>query len=500
VVPASRIRTLNQAPVRPDGDFVLYWITTTRRVHSSFALERAVWWANELNLPLVVLEALRTDYPWASERLHRFVLDGMADQLSAFDRPGVSYLPYVERERGGGRGLLAALGARAAVVVGDDYPVFFLPQMLAAAARQLPVRFELVDSRGLLPMRASERVFARAYDFRRFVQRWLPDHLAERPQNDPLAALVARPVPDLSAITARWPMATAQELQPEHPLLAGLPIDHEVGPVAERGGARQADRVLQRFVAERLVRYQERNHPDVEAASGLSPWLHFGQLGAQQVFDAVARAEGWSPQRLGSERRGAKSGFWQMSEAAEGFLDELITWRELGANFAVHRDDYDRLDSLPDWAQHTLGAHAADPRPVIYPLDTLAAAKTHAPLWNAAQRELLHTGRMQNYLRMVWGKKVLQWSPSPEEALAVLIELNDRYALDGRDPNSYAGMLWVFGRYDRAWGPERPIFGKLRYMSLKNTQRKLKLTRYLARWSATRVARNNQVLHAGDGC
>ncbi|MFO0634824.1 MAG: hypothetical protein U0168_18430 [Nannocystaceae bacterium] len=163
-----------------------------------------------------------------------------------------------------------------------------------------------------------------------------------------------------------------------------------------------------------------------------------------------------------------------------------MTWRELGHNFAAHRDDIDRYESLPSWAQATLAHHAGDPRPWCYELEALTQARTHDPLWNAAQTELVESGVMHNYLRMLWGKLVLQWSATPREALASLVELNNRWALDGRDPNSYSGILWIFGRYDRPWGPERPVFGTVRCMTSDSARRKLDLTRYLARWGAQR--------------
>jgi len=173
-----------------------------------------------------------------------------------------------------------------------------------------------------------------------------------------------------------------------------------------------------------------------------------------------------------------------MSPGAEAFLDQLITWRELGFNMSSMREDYAEFSSLPDWAQETLAVHEGDPRPRAYSLVEFREARTHDPLWNAAQRQLLKEGRIHNYLRMLWGKKILEWSPSPRDALAVMIELNDRYALDGRDPNSYSGIFWCLGRYDRGW-PERPIYGKVRSMSSKNTMRKVSLDKYLKTFSSS---------------
>jgi len=164
-------------------------------------------------------------------------------------------------------------------------------------------------------------------------------------------------------------------------------------------------------------------------------------------------------------------------------LDELITWREIGYNMCWQRDDYDQYDSLPNWAKQTLAEHADDERPELYDLDDFERARTHDPLWNAAQIQLVREGRIHNYLRMLWGKKILEWSASPQDALAIMIELNNKYALDGRNPNSYSGIFWVLGRYDRAWGPERPIFGKIRYMSSDSTARKVRVGNYLKQYA-----------------
>jgi deoxyribodipyrimidine photo-lyase len=266
--------------------------------------------------------------------------------------------------------------------------------------------------------------------------------------------------------------------------LRSLPIDHDVAPVHDASGGSAAGRaVLDAFLSDRLARYADRSHPDADASSGLSPWLHFGHLSTHEVFRAVARREGWKPSRIGTDWSGKKEGFWGMSPEAEAFLDELITWRELGFNMLTRRPDAAHdFDSLPPWAIRTLEAHATDPRDPLYDRETLERAGTHDPVWNAAQRELRERGRIHNYLRMLWGKKILQWSSSPREALATMLHLNDRWALDGRDPNSASGIFWCLGRYDRAWGPERPVFGTVRYMTSENTVRKLHLKEYLRRF------------------
>jgi len=480
-VPDIRIRVANPAPPDPAGDRVVYWMIAARRVGFNFALQRAADWARELGRPLVVLEALRCDYPWASDRLHRFVLDGMRDNQRRLAGSAVAYHPYVERERGAGRGLLAALAERAAAVVTDDYPTFFLPRMMATAAAGLKVRLEAVDSNGLLPLAASDRAHATAASFRRFLQRSLVEHLAHCPLADPLATALppARPLP--SEIARHWPAADLERLATE---LGSLPIDHGVAPAPTSGGSDAAERALGSFLDGKLERYAElRNRPEDDATSGLAPYLHFGHISAHQVFLDLATSQRWTPADLASRADGRRAGWWGLGESAEAFLDQLLTWRELGFGFCRHRPDHDRWESLPEWARTTLSAHAGDPRQHLYSLDQLAAAATHDPLWNAAQRQLVREGRLHNYLRMLWGKKILEWTREPREALEDMVELNNRYALDGRDPNSYSGIFWVLGRHDRPWGPERPIFGTVRFMSSTATARKLPLRSYVARYS-----------------
>lgn len=463
-------------------------MTAFRRLGSNFALDRAAARARELGRPLVILEALRCGYRWASHRHHRFVLDGMAEHARQLAGSPVAYYPYVEPEAGAGSGLLEALAARACLVVGDDAPIFFLPRMVAAAAARLPVRLELVDSNGLLPVAAAPQAYPTAYALRRFLQKALPEHLGDFPLEEPLAGLPG-PAPAIPReILRRWPPASPDLLAGKPEALAALPIDASVAPVAVlRGGTSPARDHLARFLDRRLSRYADaRNDLENEAASGLSPYLHFGHIGTHEIFRALAEHESWTPLRLSADRRGAKEGWWGMSPGAESFLDELVTWRELGLNLTSRRDDYDRYESLPDWARATLDRHADDPRPELYTLQQFAAGQTDDPLWNAAQGQLLQEGRIHNYLRMLWGKKILHWSESPREALRILIELNNRYALDGRDPNSYSGIFWCLGRYDRPWAPERPVFGVIRYMSSESTRRKIKVDGYLRRYAPGR--------------
>ncbi len=481
-IPAGRIAVCNRAPVRADGDYVLYWMIAARRTTWNFGLQHAVHRARELGKPLVVLEGLRSDYRWASDRLHRFVLQGMRDNAKRLERPGIVYYPYVEPQRGAGKGLLAALASRACHVVTDDFPCFFLPRMVEAAARTMPVRLEAVDSNGLLPLSETSQDFPTAYAFRRFLQKNLRPHLEAFPERDPLYRVrLAEACSIPRDVAQRWPQATPQLLAGGS--LAAFPIDHAVPESATEGGAVAAARALDAFLPI-LPRYlDEHSEPEADVTSGLSPYLHFGHVAAHAVAHAVLEREDWTPRDVSSQASGKRQGWWGTSAATESFLDELVTWRELGYVFCRHRADYNQFESLPGWALATLAKHARDRRAYKYDHATFENARTHDPLWNAAQTQLVREGRIHNYLRMLWGKKILEWSPTPQAALETLVELNNRWALDGRNPNSYSGIFWVLGRFDRAWGPERPIYGTVRYMTSENTARKFHVADYVQRYA-----------------
>ena len=383
-VPAIRIRPVNEALVRQSGGYVLYWMMAYRRPSWNYSLDRALEWAGELGKPLLVFEALRSGYRWASDRFHRFVIDGMEDNRRAFEKSPIAYYPYLEPDTGAGKGLLSKLASKAAVVITDDYPCFFLPHAVEAAADQIDIRLEAVDSNGMLPLRVADRVFPTAYAFRRFLQKRLPEHLVESPRARPLAHL---DIPKMRSaprgITQQWPSAVGY-LDTDKSLV-NLPIDHGVYPVGYRGGSAEGKKVLRRFLA-RLSSYDElRNHPDEEATSRLSPYLHFGHVSVHEVFAALARQESWSSRNLKQAATGSRSGWWGLGPSAEGFLDELVTWREVGFNMAWQRDDFEEFESLPDWAKATLVQHAGDPRPHLYTLEEFETGRTHDSLWNAAQ-------------------------------------------------------------------------------------------------------------------
>jgi deoxyribodipyrimidine photo-lyase len=462
-------------------------MTASRRTSFNFGLQRAAEFSRALGLPLTVLEALRSEYRWASARLHRFILQGMSDNARTLARRGITAHPYVESNPGDGKGLLSALAEDAAVVITDSFPTFFLPRMVAAAGRTLPVRLEAVDSNGLIPLDSTESEFATAYSFRRHVQKTILGHLEHLPLEDPLAEDLPASAPIPEQIAQRWPRAPQDLLDCEPTAIEKLPIDHSVGATGLEGGETPGRERLRRFISTRLADYGElRNRPDDNAASGLSPYLHFGHLSAHEVVLEILRSQRWTPEDTVDPANGRRAGWWGLGDSAEGFLDQIITWRELGYQFCHHRADHEQWSSLPGWAQATLEEHAADSRDHLYSLEQLRDAQTHDPLWNAAQTQLVSEGTIHNYLRMLWGKKILEWTEHPRQALEIMLELNNRYALDGRDPNSVSGIFWVLGRHDRAWGPERPIFGKVRYMSSQNTARKVPVKRYLEEYGPQR--------------
>ena len=476
----ARLRRLNDRPSRPQGDYVLYWMQVYRRLERNHALDYALRCAEELGRPLVVYEGLRLDYPWASRRLHRFILEGMAANVARAAALGLNYWPYVEKAKGEGRGLLRRLAERACLVVTDDYPCFIVPGQSAALARKAEVPVIAVDSNSLVPLSLlGPPVYAAAHlrprIHKAFAEAW-PHRAAKKPRIKDGACRRVRAPFDL------W---RARDLTA---FLEGLPLDASVPPVSGTPGGTQAARQrLRRFLKKRLEGYAEHRSeprsPETGHASGLSPYLHFGHISIEEIVENVLATTGdWSPEELRLHNRGKREGFFCDDPDVNSFLDEALTWRDVGFNWHWSRqeDAHSLQSALPAWALETLGAHAGDERPWLYTPEEFEAGATHDPLWNAAQRELVATGVIHNYLRMLWGKKVLEWSASPAAAYHTLEQLNNKYALDGRDPSSYTGILWCFGLFDRPWAPERKVLGRIRYMSSENTARKFDLTPYYA--------------------
>ncbi|MCS7237564.1 MAG: deoxyribodipyrimidine photolyase [Thermoguttaceae bacterium] len=483
--PPERILWTNGQKPRPDGACVVYWMTAFRRLGWNFALDRAVAWAEKTHKPLLIVETWSPCFPWSSERQWAFVAQGMKEKIGLTRHGLARYYPVVETKSGELIRIFRRVGTQAVCVVTDFYPLRAWRKQLTEVAAAVPVLVEAVDSNGLVPLAVCDRIFARAFDFRRFWQKNFRRFYAVQPSESPLKRLSAGgELPREMAALLSPVVARTKEFLEDRRLWTKLPFACDVPPVDMPGGTAPARDRLERFILKHLATYaRDRNHPDLQATSGLSPYLHHGFISAQEVFAAVTAVERWTADRPTRPASG-QVGFFGMGEGAEVFLDQLLTWREIGFNFAFLSDTYDRFDSLPGWAQETLKEHAGDPRPYLYTKEALEAAATVDPLWNAAQNELRTTGILHNYMRMLWGKKILEWTADPQEALERMIDLNNTFGLDAEDPNSYSGIFWILGRYDRPWGPERPIFGNVRYMSTDAAARKLKVKSYVARYSA----------------
>ncbi len=431
---------------------MLYWAQVNRRVASNHALAYAVRLANHAGLPVLFYEGLTYDYPHASDRLHTFIMEGIPDTEGHLQRLGIGYVFYMRRTRDDSNDIVYRLGGDAAALVTDDYPLFPARRYNASVARKLDIPCYAVDSSCIVPVACFEKREYAAYTMRPKIQKLLAKYL------DPVPAIRVRH--KFRAEAPNFHTCVTSSRIPE--LAACCDIDHTVQPSRIfRGGSRAARKRLRQFLKQSLHRYaNSSNQPSENATSGLSPYLHFGHISSLEVALTVqnyARQHKLLP---------------------DEFLEELIVRRELAFNFARFSGNLESLDALPDWARKTLAKHVRDRRDPIYSRDQFERAQTRDPLWNAAQKELLLTGKIHGYYRMYWGKKIIQWSRTPEDALATAIYLNDRYALDGRDPNSYTNILWCFGLHDRPW-VERPIFGQIRYMSQEGMRRKTDVDAYV---------------------
>ncbi|MGL6075421.1 MAG: deoxyribodipyrimidine photolyase [Fimbriiglobus sp.] len=503
----ARLRPANTAPIAKTGDYVLYWSQMYRRLSHNHALDYATHLARHLKKPLIIYEGLRLDYPWASARFHQFLLEGMAENTRTAAEIGATYWPYVETPVQPARGLLRKIAEKACLVVTDDYPQFIIPAQITALAEKSPVAVHAIDGNGLVPLALLGPPTAAAAHLRPklhklFTQGW--EHRAEA--NPDFASLPKAKV--------QLPFTLWEPPADITGFVESLPIDQSVKPLHKLpGGRAEGLKLLRDFVKSKLRRYAEERSqpadPEVNSASGLSAHLHYGHIGIQDVTEAVLETiPGWSLAELNLKTRN-KDDFFCRDANVNGFLDEAITWRDVGFQWHYQRQrtvtggkqsttteaipsfnfttfDYSPLTSgtletvLSPWALATLTKHASDRREYVYTLEEFEASKTHDEIWNAAQTELVKTGRIHNYLRMLWGKKVLEWTPSPEEGYRVLEHLNNKYAIDGRDPNSYTGILWCFGLFDRPWPPERQVFGNIRFMSSASTAKKFKLANYFS--------------------
>ena len=438
----TRIKQLSDAPVR-DREYVLYWMQASQRAECNHALEYAARTADELQVPLVVGFGLDESFPEANARHFAFMLQGLEKTHEALLARGIQLA--VRKARPDEAAL--SFARRACLLVCDRGYLRHQRQWRARVAAEADCRVVQVESDVVVPVEvASGKEEYAARTIRPRIHEHLDDFLVDLEESGP----------DRDSLELGFRSADVSDWRAA---LARLDVDRTVEPVDEYpGGSEHAHWLLREFIARRLARYHERrSEPVLGWSSHLSPYLHFGQISPLEIALEVSAHEGEGP---------------------EAFLEELIVRRELCINFCEYNPRYDSIEGLPDWALETLAVHARDQREYVYTARKLAAGKTHDEYWNAAQTEMVQTGAMHNSLRMYWGKKILEWAKDPADAHALIAWLNNRFALDGRDPASWGNFAWILGKHDQAWR-ERPVFGKVRYMNAAGLERKYDIGAYV---------------------
>jgi deoxyribodipyrimidine photo-lyase len=442
----ARIQLLNDAGIA-DGKYVLYWMQQSQRADYNHALEYAIQQANRLGQGVLVVFGLMDDYPEANLRHYRFMLEGLKETRNTLAARGIKMIV----QKGAPDKVALQLGRDASLIVCDRGYLRHQKAWRDRVGRQAECRVVQVESDVIVPLRVvSNKAEYAARTIRPKIHKHLADFMIEFKSAAAKSSSMNLEVEGL-------------EINDIDAVLQKMKIDYSVPPVTRffQGGSSRARQIFKRFLHRRLPRYVDnRNQPQTDYVSHMSPYLHFGQISPLYLALQVAQADS------------------RLQAAKEAFLEEMIVRRELAMNFVNFTPAYDSYKCLPDWARRTLAEHQNDPREYVYPPSRLEDARTHDEYWNAAMREMKCTGFMHNYMRMYWGKKILEWSKTPEQAFRRALALNNKYFLDGRDANSYTGVAWVFGVHDRAWF-ERPIFGKIRYMAASGLERKCDIRAYV---------------------
>jgi len=445
MIQEDRISYLNEKNER-EGKYIIYWMQASQRVHYNQALETAIRIANKRSLPLLVYFEIRTDFPEANLRHYYFMLQGLQGVKHRLNKMGISMVINIQNSPRYPN--LSNLAKDAVMVITDCGYLRFQNEWWEKYAVELPCLMIQIESNVVIPVESAsnKEEFALA-SFRKKMQRLLADYLQPIDMSEPVQS-------SLNLNIASFPIDDLRESVNQ------LSIDNSVSPSPFfRGGEEEAHVLLDRFIAEKIYRFGTlRNNPALDFLSHMSPYLHFGQISPLYI---TLKLKAKAP-----------------SEAYRLYIEELIVKRELAINHVFYNDHYDQFKGLPRWARSTLEKHQNDTRKVIYSIAELEHALTGDPYWNAAQQEMMISGKMHGYMRIYWAKKILEWSPTPQEAFQRCLYLNNKYALDGRDPNSYSGIAQCFGLHDRAW-KERPIFGKVRYMDENHLTRKFDMEKYV---------------------
>ncbi|MCW4005079.1 MAG: deoxyribodipyrimidine photo-lyase [Candidatus Bathyarchaeota archaeon] len=442
-VAPERVKRLNDFDVK-NRKYVLYWMQSSQRTEYNMALNYAIEQANHLNKPLVVFFGVKPDFPDANLRHYSFMFEGLYEVQSRLNQMQIRLVVKDSSPELG----VVELATDACMVVVDKGYLKLLKHWYSHAAQHLNCPLIQIEDNIVVPVEeASPKEEYAAATLR-------PKNEAKQ---ESFLNITPTVKPQLSSLRLYF---SSLDLSDASGVLADLNVDASVGKTAYfSGGTSEALKHLEFFVNYKLPSYPEaRNNPTIDGVSNLSPYLHFGQVSPLHV--AVRVLESDAPE-------GSKS----------AYLEELIVRRELAINYIHYNPNYDSLEGLPNWAKSTLDAHKDDPREYIYSLEELENAKTHDPYWNAAQNQMRITGKMHGYMRMYWGKKILEWTQTPQEAFKAALYLNNKYELDGRDPNGYTGVAWCFGKHDRPWR-ERAIFGKVRYMNANGLRRKFDADKY----------------------
>ncbi len=445
MIPEKRIKIKNQQDIK-NGDYVLYWMQTAQRISFNHALEYAKDEANRLGKPLLVYFGLMDDYPEANARHYYFMLEGLVHVKKELEKSGIQFLlSHISPEKGA-----RSLSEKACLLVTERSYLRHEKAWKKEVSENISCMMVEVETNVVVPIdEVSLKEEYSAATIRKKIEREIPNYaftLENRKVHIPSLHII----PSIKAL----PLRTADET------LSLLNLSHEVPPVPEyyRGGYDEALIHFETFIDEKFHGYAElRNDPVQDYASNLSPYLHFGQISPLEIYLSLMDHH---------------------SENKRVFLDELIVRRELAINFVEHNAHYDSYKAISSFARDTLEKHRHDERPFIYTLKELEKGKTHDLYWNACQLEMVHTGKMHGYLRMYWGKKIIEWTESPDIAYEIAVYLNNKYHIDGRDPNGFAGVAWCFGKHDRPW-KEREVFGSVRYMNDKGLKRKFKIDQYV---------------------
>lgn len=442
MIQKERIKVLNRQEVKR-GKYVLYWMQASQRAEYNHALEYAILKANELRQPVIVFFGITDQFPEANERHYTFMLEGLKEVKHSLKKRGIQMVVLHQSPEVG----VLQLAKQASLAVVDRGYLKIQKAWRGIASKKMDCPMIQVETDVVVPVEeTSPKEEYAAATIRSKIMSKLKAFLIPLKEHQPIKD-------SLSLDFGSFDIEDAAKA------ISKFRIDRSVKSVGTfRGGAKEANGHLEIFWESKLDRFPElRNDPTLDYLSHMSPYLHFGQI---------------SPLDIALKVKGTRS------PGIDAFLEELIVRRELSMNFVFYNERYDSLEALPDWARKTLRNHKKDRRSYVYSTKELESARTHDPYWNAAQKEMVLKGKMHGYMRMYWGKKILEWSKTPEEAFKTALYLNNKYELDGRDPNGFTGVAWCFGKHDRPWG-ERSVFGNVRYMNDKGLKRKFDADKYV---------------------